>query len=517
MMKKIFPYLFAIVLLLILIFLFTAKISNNRTHAIELKKQLTDPGFGSWRSETGDWKIFAAVSPDPENEKKLITEPGTGVFFNGNEGRTVPLISKDAFGDIRAHIEFMLPKDSNSGIYFMGRYEVQIYDSWNKPSEYPGIECGGIYQRWDENRTPKGYEGHSPRINAARPPGAWQWFDVVFRAPRFDKAGNKISDAEFDKVYFNGYLIQKNIKLSGPTRGSLYKDEKPTGPLLIQGDHGPVAFRNIWVSSADINPFFAMDTGTRDEKHRSAREQVTMLGELGYDGIDHTGCEGLPELLEELDNNGKRLFAVYLDVWIDDISNKYNAGLPEAIQLLKNQDVILWVPLRSKKLRPSSRAGDSLAVKTIREIADMAAVSGLKVALYPHNNFWMERVEDAVRVAEKTDRDNVGVTFNLCHWLKSGDEPNLISRIRTAMPYLYIVTINGADHRGGWKELIRPLDSGTYDVYNFLRTLKTGGYDGPVGLQGYGIGGDVYDNLKRSMAAWQKMNLQYMTKKQNEH
>ena len=74
-MKKIFPYLFAIVLLLVLIFLFTAKISNNRSHIIELKKSLTGPGFENWRPETGDWKIFAAVSPNPDNKKQLLTQP----------------------------------------------------------------------------------------------------------------------------------------------------------------------------------------------------------------------------------------------------------------------------------------------------------------------------------------------------------------------------------------------------------------------------------------------------------
>ena len=67
-------------------------------------------------------------------------------------------VSRREFGDIEAHVEFMVSKDSNSGVYLMGRYEVQVYDSWQKQPEYPGIECGGIYQRWDESKNPKGFE-----------------------------------------------------------------------------------------------------------------------------------------------------------------------------------------------------------------------------------------------------------------------------------------------------------------------------------------------------------------------
>ena len=75
------------------------------------------------------------------------------------------------------------------------------------------------------------------------------------------------------------------------------------------------------------------------------------------------------------------------------------------------------------------------------------------------------------------------------------------------MPYLFVVTINGADSGGSnWKELIQPLDSGTFDIYKFLKTLKELGYAGPIGLQGYGVKGDVYQNLKRSMDAWRRLS-----------
>jgi len=202
---------------------------------------LTGSNFSNWRSDTGQWQIVGDVFTAPDNDKALSSKPGAGVILNGPSGRTSHLFSKDNFGDVKAHIEFMVPKGSNSGVYFMGRYEIQVFDSWQMESEYPGIECGGIYQRWDENRQPKGYEGHSPRVNASRPPGRWQTFDVVFRAPRFDGNGQKLSNARFEKVVHNSVVIHADVELTGPTRAGAYNDEKPKGPLVLQGDHGPVA------------------------------------------------------------------------------------------------------------------------------------------------------------------------------------------------------------------------------------------------------------------------------------
>jgi sugar phosphate isomerase/epimerase len=468
---------------------------------------LTGGDFSEWRGNTGQWEIVGDTFTKPDNEKLLSSKPGTGVIVNGPTGRTRNLLSKTEFGDVRAHIEFMVSKDSNSGIYFMGRYEIQIFDSWQKKSQYPGIECGGIYQRWDNNREPKGFEGHSPRVNTSRRPGQWQRFDVIFRSPRFDKNGQKISNARFEKVVHNGTVVHADVELSGPTRASAYSDEKPTGPLMLQGDHGPVAYRNIRIEPAGPNPFFAMDTATKDDKHKTAKQQVEMVKELGYAGIGCTAGKGLAEMAEELDKNGLRLFAAYVGCYIDADARSYGPELKEAIEVMKGRNAILWLFVQSKKLEPSSLEGDARAVQVIREIADMAAKSGVRVALYPHTGFWVERVEDAIRVAEKVDRKNVGVTFNLCHWLRTDDEENMKSLITSAMPHLFVVSINGADSGGkDWKQLIQTLDRGSFNIQRFLKVLYKAGYTGPIGLQGYGIGGDAYDNLKRSMSAWRKLS-----------
>src|SRR5206468_3222224 len=119
----------------------------------------------------------------------------------------------------------------------------QIYDSYRvAKDQYPGVECGGIYPRWIQE---KNVEGTSPRVNASTPPGEWQSFDITFRAPRFDSQGKKVSNAKFVRVVHNGRVIHENVETSGPTRASRWDDEKSTGPVLLQGDHGPVAYRNL--------------------------------------------------------------------------------------------------------------------------------------------------------------------------------------------------------------------------------------------------------------------------------
>ncbi len=473
------------------------------------KLPLTGDDLAAWRGNTGQWSVAGDAELAPGDEKLLAAKPGTGVMINGPTGKTVNLLSKQEFGDVRAHVEFMVAKDSNSGVYLMGRYEVQVFDSWQKKSDYPGIECGGIYQRWDESRAPndKGFEGHSPRVNASKIPGQWQTFDVVFRAPRFDKSGRKIANARFEKVMHNGILVHSDIEVTGPTRAGVHEDEKPLGPLMLQGDHGPVAYRNLWVAPAGPNPFFAMDTATQDPNHTTARQQARMLKELGYAGIGpaYAGVGSLTEMLKELDSHDLQLFAIYTGINIDPGAQPYDPSLKDAMKALEGRNAILWVFAQSSKLKPSATEGDPRAIEILGELADVAAPHAVRISLYHHNDFWLETVEDAVRIAEQVKKPNVGVTFNLCHWLRVTENRDARSIIEKAMPYLSVVNINGADAGGkDWKTLIQTLDRGTFDIRGFLEILRDAGYTGSIGFQGYGIGGDAHENLQRTMAAWEK-------------
>ncbi len=464
--------------------------------------ELTGNGLSAWAPDTGDWQVFASLDMDATGKKLVPTE----VILNGPNGRTRNLISKAEFGDVKAHIEFMIPNGSNSGVYFMGRYEIQIYDSYGvEKAAYPGIECGGIYQRWDNNRDPRGFEGHSPRVNAAKPGGQWQSFDVIFRAPRFDSSGNKLTNARFERVRHNGVVVHEDIELTGPTRAAAFNDEKPKGPLMLQGDHGPVAYRNIRIEPAGPLPFFTFDNGMKDAAHPTIESQVEMVAELGYTGIAARIGKDLAETVRFMDEHGLQAFPAYAGVNID-AEKPYGRHLTDAMDILAGRNATLWVFIQSKKYRPSDQAADSRAVEVITKIAEMAAKKKVRVALYPHTGFWLEKVEDSVRLVRKVDMPNVGATFNLCHFLKTDNQKNLRSVLQEAMPHLFVVSINGADSGGNdWKTLIQPLGDGTFDMQAFMQTLLELGYNGPVGLQCYGIGGDAEQNLSRSIKAWRNI------------
>jgi hypothetical protein len=217
---------------------------------VDSEVKLIGKDFSMWRQEMGTWQIVGDVMMSSDNPKRFASVPGSGVIVNGPEGNTSNIFSKNDFADVKVHVEFMVPKGSNSGVYFMGRYEIQVFDSWGV-KEPKFSDCGGIYQRWDSSRDPKGFEGRSPRVNASLKPGMWQSFDVVFRAPRFDANGKKIANAKFESVVHNGQIVHENAEVMGPTRASAYNDEKATGPLMFQGDHGPVAYRNIRILPLD--------------------------------------------------------------------------------------------------------------------------------------------------------------------------------------------------------------------------------------------------------------------------
>ena len=218
-------------------------------------------GLNAWDMEASTgWAETSSAALDLENRKQLkpaAIPPNRfdtvgGVLHNtdgdptGKKGES--LQSAEDFGDIELHIEFQLSEKSNSGVYLMGRYEVQMLDSFGKSdAELVYGDNGGIYQRWDESREKKGYEGTPPKTNASRPAGEWQSFDIVFKAPRFDQDGKKAADATFVSVHHNGALIHENVTCSGPTRGNAFEGEVASAPITVQGNHGPVALRNIWV------------------------------------------------------------------------------------------------------------------------------------------------------------------------------------------------------------------------------------------------------------------------------
>lgn len=212
--------------------------------------------LSDFRPTGGNWKLVSDVFYDLNTAGKGTTQPGTGVLVNDLSGAAKDnLFTTMQHGDIDLDLDFMMEKGANSGVYLQGRYEIQLLDSWGVKVPGGG-DCGAIYERWDENRPAgrQGYQGHAPAQNVSRAPGLWQHLRIVFQAPRFNANGQKIANARFLKVIQNGVLIHDNVEVTGPTRTAAFTDEKPTGPLMIQGDHGTVAIRNIRYKAYGVEP-----------------------------------------------------------------------------------------------------------------------------------------------------------------------------------------------------------------------------------------------------------------------
>jgi sugar phosphate isomerase/epimerase len=251
-----------------------------------------------------------------------------------------------------------------------------------------------------------------------------------------------------------------------------------------------------------------------DSRYPTLTDQIRLLGELGYEGYSHFGIDGLPEALKAVEKNHLKLFQLYEFVSVDPATKtKYDPRLKEAIESLKGRETMIGLLLNGKP--PSTTEWDAQAVETIREIADMAAASKLRVALYPHQGSWLERVQDGVRVAKKTERKNVGVVFSEVHFFLCDEEKNLEATLKEAGPFLYVVNINGTDGNES-KELARvlqPLDRGSFDNLKLLKLLQKQGYGGPLGFHGYMIHGDVRENLMHTMEGWKKLSVQLRNKK----
>jgi hypothetical protein len=197
-----------------------------------------------------DGKNLDAWEPIRPDGHPWKIEDGAMVIIPTPSGPTCDQQTKQAFGDVQLHLEFREPADAkgqgqgrgNSGVFFMGLYELQILDSVNNPT-YVNGQNASVYKE------------HAPLVNASRAPGEWQTYEVVFIAPRFAADGTLVSPARMT-VFHNGVLVQNDVALTGPTPNGPtynmatlppYKAHADKLPLLLQDHRNPVAFRNIWI------------------------------------------------------------------------------------------------------------------------------------------------------------------------------------------------------------------------------------------------------------------------------
>jgi hypothetical protein len=206
--------------------------------------EMLGKGLPAFKTPHDGWEETGAVTLDAANPRKLIGTSGGGVWYNGVKGSARNLFSKQKFGDLEVSLDFMMSRGSNSGIKFHGHYEIQIMDSFGK-KDLTGDSCGGIYPR--AATTPRYHhidKGVAPKVNACKPPGEWQTLQAIFQAPRFE-AGKKIANARIVRATLNGQVIHEGLELQWPTGDRWKGPEFAEGPLMVQGDHGPVAFRNL--------------------------------------------------------------------------------------------------------------------------------------------------------------------------------------------------------------------------------------------------------------------------------
>jgi len=208
------------------------------------------PGTSSTPEMPGKPPSDAVVLFDGTNLNQWLSEDGTPSRWKVEHGyfevvpKTGSIHTKSAFGDCQLHVEFAEPlpavgesqERGNSGVFLMNTYEIQVLDSYENKT-YADGQAAAVYGQYP------------PLVNAARPPGQWQSYDIVFHGPRFDPQGKLLRPARVT-VFHNGVLVQDNVELTGPTAHHArppYKPGPEKGPVGLQ-DHGTlVRYRNIWI------------------------------------------------------------------------------------------------------------------------------------------------------------------------------------------------------------------------------------------------------------------------------
>ncbi len=254
------------------------------------------------------------------------------------------------------------------------------------------------------------------------------------------------------------------------------------------------------------NSFFVFNNGLnkKDLPFIPYAEQASILRKYGFNGIEHRETAGILELKEAIEKQGLKIYADYVAIDIDK-EQPYLQEWKEVIPRLQGTGIILWCHLHSAKFKPSDETADALIVSILQELADFAKPFGVKLAIYHHAGLLAEKVEDSFRLAQKTNRENVGSVFNLPHFLKTDSAENLTKVIDLTLPKLFAVSICGADDGDtknmGWDRLIQPLGKGSFDVYRLLEILADKGFKGPIGIQCYALTGAPETYLKLSAEA----------------
>jgi sugar phosphate isomerase/epimerase len=267
------------------------------------------------------------------------------------------------------------------------------------------------------------------------------------------------------------------------------------------------------------NTFYAFNNSVRMPNAPAGMEaQAQLVKKLGFDGLSGHTNDDYFSRRAALDEAGLKMPEIYWGIDMDSTGRiSYKEGLNEIIKDSKDRDLVIALFSNVKYFMNNKEEGDPLLAKAIGELADFAAPYGVRIAIYPHVSTYCETSEHSVRLAKMANRRNVGAIFNTCHLLKAEGEEGWEQKLLNALPWLYMISINGADSGNtkemNWDKLIQPLGEGTFDTYRLVKLAKDNGYNGLFGLQCYNIKQDCEVALTKSINTWKAYKKRYASKK----
>lgn len=249
------------------------------------------------------------------------------------------------------------------------------------------------------------------------------------------------------------------------------------------------------------NEFFVFESVlSNDSVYNTFEKKAKLIKESGFNGIEVFELHHFNEKFKAILNLGFKPSSLYTKLDLDE--SELDPGLVDAIKLLKGSGTIICPYIIKKNgisLHSRDKGIDKIAIRLLRKLADLANESGLQVAIYPHLNFYVERVNHATSIAKKANKHNLGMTFNLCHWMATTnlvERATLNKQIKTLAPYLKMISINGANNiisskSNIWGDYILPLGEGSFDVKGLVKYVAIDlGMNIPIGIQCYNLKGN---------------------------
>ncbi|MFT5905607.1 MAG: glucose/arabinose dehydrogenase [Cryomorphaceae bacterium] len=315
-------------------------------------------------------------------------------------------------------------------------------------------------------------------------------------------------------IKVNGNVIEINLK-TPPVAGQIYDislggvSSKKAGKLFekrfFYTAHQVLTHDATVVVEEALTPeLFAFENAFR-RRNISTQEQAGILKNAGYQGIGSINERGAVAKMKAYKAAGVKVYSLYAGGAVTEKGYKFQRQeLSESMKFLRGSGALIEFYIQGIKGKKSAL---DQAVKMIQEVADLANKEGLKVVIYPHSgNYMAETLGQATVIAKQANRKNLGVMFNLCHFLKVQAPASLKEELVNAKDLLWGVSTSGAEENGqDWTQLIQPLRKDSYKQEQLFKTLKSIGYKGTIGLQCYQIKSDPKTHLKLSADSYKSL------------